>query len=201
MVLEPEQIHHLERVLRLRSGELVSFTDGEGTIGSGPWIRGSVHRAGGTQIEALGELELAVAPPHDRDRLRWLVEKAAELEVTRIRWLQTRYGNARPNLLARSQEWAVAALEQSRGAWLTAVDSTLVNLSDLDRELPTVVADRAGDPPNQPLPLRVMVGPEGGWDPGEIPPDTPLVSLGRSVLRTETAAVVAVAAYRGQERV
>lgn len=200
VILGPQQIHHLERVLRLRSGELVSYTDGEGTVGAGPWERGSIRRQGEKPIEPRGELELAVAPPHDRDRLRWLVEKAAELEVTRIRWLQTRYGNARPNLLARSQEWATAALEQSRGAWLTAVDSTWVTPADLSGELPTVAADPAGDPLTQPLPLRVLIGPEGGWEPDEIPAGVPLVNLGRNILRTETAALVAAARYRGRKQ-
>ena len=109
-------------------------------------------------------------PPHDRDRLRWLVEKAAELEVTRIRWLRTRYGNARPNLLTRSQEWAAAALEQSRGAWLTAVDSTWVTPVELNSDLPTVAADPSGNGLNQVLPLRVMIGPEGGWERERSPP-------------------------------
>ena len=200
VVLEPPQIHHLERVLRLRSGEVVSYTDGEGTVGAGPWEKGSIRREGEEQVEPLGELELAVAPPHDRDRLRWLVEKAAELEVTRIRWLRTRYGNARPNLLTRSQEWAAAALEQSRGAWLTAVDSTWVTPVELNSDLPTVAADPSGNGLNQVLPLRVMIGPEGGWEPGEIPSEIPRINLGRNILRTETAAVVAIVVCRGKNR-
>ncbi len=200
IVLEPPQIHHLERVLRLRSGEVVSYTDGEGTVGAGPWEKGSIRRQGEEQVEPLGELELAVAPPHDRDRLRWLVEKAAELEVTHIRWLQTRYGNARPNLLARSQEWAVAALEQSRGAWLTSVASTLVSPADLQGRLPTVAADPAGGSLTHSLPLRVLIGPEGGWEPDEIPTGVPLVNLGRNILRTETAALVVAARYRSKKQ-
>mgnify|MGYP002076409617 CR=1 FL=1 len=45
--------------------------------------------------------------------------------------------------------------------------------------------------------LTVAVGPEGGWAPGEVPDGLPTVGLGRTVLRVETAAVVAaVLAHR-----
>lgn len=198
IALEAKQVHHLAKVLRHELGEFVSYTDGEGTRGAGVLGEASFSRGEESAVTQLPILELAVAPPHDRDRLRWLVEKAAELEVTRIRWLETRFGNARPQLLARAQEWAVSALEQSRGAWLTTVDSTLVPIAELGDGLTTVMADPTGEAPRQRPPLRVMVGPEGGWDATEIAGNSVLVSLGRSILRTETAAVVAAVLYRTQ---
>jgi 16S rRNA (uracil1498-N3)-methyltransferase len=180
----------------LEDGVRLSYTDGQGTLGAGHLTEDVLVRGQEEPLEPLAELELAVAPPHERDRVRWLVEKAAELEVTRIRWLRTDRGNARPKVLVRAREWAVAALEQSRGAYLTEVDTTLTEISDLDKRLETVLADPSGARPSQSLPLRVMIGPEGGWAPGEIAVGYPVVSLGRSVLRTETAAVVAAALFR-----
>jgi 16S rRNA (uracil1498-N3)-methyltransferase len=134
---------------------------------------------------------MAVAPPHERDRIRFLVEKAAELEVRRIRWLRAQFGNARPAQVARSLEWSVAALEQSRGAWLMAIDSEWVKPDELNSERTIVVADPLGGPPTWPPPLTVVVGPEGGWAPGELPAGWPRLSLGRGVLRTETAVLAA----------
>ncbi|MGI8516815.1 MAG: RsmE family RNA methyltransferase [Acidimicrobiia bacterium] len=194
--LAGQQIHHLVRVLRLAKGESVSYTDGHGTRGCGSLGEGSIARQGESTTEPLPEVELAVAPPHERDRVRWLVEKAAELEVTRVRWLKTHYGNARPNAMERAQEWAVSALEQSRGAWLTRVEPGWGTLAELDDRLPTVMADPTGVPPREVPPLRVLIGPEGGWDRMEAASGWPLVNLGRNIFRTETAAVVAAALYR-----
>jgi 16S rRNA U1498 N3-methylase RsmE len=39
----------------------------------------------------------------------------------------------------------------------------------------------------------VVIGPEGGWASGEVPDDVALWGLGDTVLRVETAALVAAA--------
>ena len=137
----------------------------------------------------------------ERDRLRWLVEKAGELEVNRLRWLKTRFGNGRAHLLPKTQEWAVPALEQSRGAWLTRVDADWVEPGELNDGLLTVVADRGGGSFQPVQPLRVMVGPEGGWAPGEVDAFPTVVGLGRNVLRTETAAIVAAGIFRAADEI
>ncbi|HJU50778.1 MAG TPA: RsmE family RNA methyltransferase [Acidimicrobiia bacterium] len=192
--LSAVQVNHLFKALRLGRGSEVSYTDGRGVIGSGELTATQVMRGEESKVTPPIDLEVAVAPPHERDRIRFLVEKAAELEVRRIRWLRTRFGNARPNQFARAGDWAVAALEQSRGAWLTAVDRDWVGTADLEPERATVVADPGGDRFIPPPPLRVIVGPEGGWAENELPTEWPRLSLGRTVLRTETAVVAAVLA-------
>lgn len=192
--LSPAQVNHLFKALRLQSGSEVSYTDGRGLIGSGELTSTQVIRGEETVVSPPIDLEVAVAPPHERDRIRFLVEKAAELEVRRITWLRSRFGNARPNQVGRAEDWAVAALEQSRGGWLTAVDPAFVGTADLEPERATVVADQSGDRFIPPPPLRVVVGPEGGWAENELPAHWPRLSLGRTVLRTETAVVAAVLA-------
>jgi 16S rRNA (uracil1498-N3)-methyltransferase len=192
--LSASQLSHLFKVLRLQPGSEISYTDGRGLIGSGELTSTQVIRGEETAVSPPIDLEVAVAPPHERDRIRFLVEKAAELEVRRIRWLRSRFGNARPNQIARAEDWAVGALEQSRGGWLTAVDRAFVGTDDLEGERATVVADPSGDRFLPPPPLRVVVGPEGGWAEKELPTEWPRLSLGRRVLRTETAVVVAVLA-------
>ncbi|CAN5309843.1 hypothetical protein BH18ACT5_BH18ACT5_18050 [soil metagenome] len=179
-------------------GEPISYTDGEGTLGTGSLRAESVLRGDESKLAPAPVLELAVAPPHERDRLRWLVEKAGELEVHRLRWLKTRFGHGRAHLLPKAQEWAVPALEQSRGAWLTRVDGDLVEPGELNDGLLTVVADRGGGSFPSLQPLRVMVGPEGGWAPGEVDSFPTVVGLGRNVLRTETAAIVAAGLFRAR---
>jgi 16S rRNA U1498 N3-methylase RsmE len=47
-----------------------------------------------------------------------------------------------------------------------------------------------GGPPSLERPV-VLVGPEGGWDESELASGLPLVTLGPTVLRAETAAMAA----------
>ena len=67
---------------------------------------------------------------------------------------------------------------------------TLVALAEIDR--PFVVCDRGGEREAPPA-RTVVIGPEGGWASGEIPEDAIRWDLGDTVLRVETAALVAAA--------
>lgn len=192
--LSRAQITHLFKALRLKAGSEVSYTDGQGLIGTGELTPAQVVRGTEKSLSPPIDLEVAVAPPHERDRVRFLVEKAAELEVRRIRWLRSRFGNARPNQVGRAGDWAIAALEQSRGGWLTVVEADWINAADLEGGRATVLADKEGDRFIPAPPLRVIVGPEGGWAKDEVPSEWPRLSLGRTVLRTETAVVAAILA-------
>ena len=51
-------------------------------------------------------------------------------------------------------------------------------------------ATLGGPPPSLRWPT-LLIGPEGGWAPEELPSGLPVVGLGPHVLRTETAAIVA----------
>ncbi len=55
---------------------------------------------------------------------------------------------------------------------------------------PPVLAHPGGGPPSLAHPV-VAVGPEGGWDDDELAGSAGTVGLGPTVLRAETAAVVA----------
>ncbi|CAN5886139.1 hypothetical protein BH23ACT5_BH23ACT5_22580 [soil metagenome] len=187
MTLADGQRRHLERVLRLGEGSPVSYTDGRGVEGTGHLLNGAVMRGPEVTGAAPARVTLAVAPPAERSRARFIVEKLAELGVARLVWVHTRRTEGRPPPPARSEAWAEAALEQSRGSWLMEVASGRVEA--LDR--PLVVADRSGTPSWPGGCACVLVGPEGGFDEAELPEDAVRVSFAPTVLRVETAAVVA----------
>lgn len=194
--LDDAQRHHLERVLRRRPGDVVSYTDGAGTIGTGLVVDGGVARGEEHTRPAPPRLDLVVAPPHARDRTRFLVEKVAELGATSLRWLRTARTEGRPPAESKARAWADAALAQSRGAWRLEIGSTSWDeLADVPG--PLLVADPTGGPlgPDR-LPATILIGPEGGWAPEEVPNRGDVVTLGGRILRTETAAVVAVALCR-----
>lgn len=191
--VSPEQQRHLATVLRRDTGSPVSYTDGRGTTGLGTWAGSAIERGDETSNpEPAALLTLAVAPPDSKERVRWLIEKATELGVFRIRWLRTRYGQGRVPRADKAHAWMQSALEQSRRSRLTVVDSEWSDLADLEG---FVAADRCGGAFRPERSLTVAIGPEGGWATSELPPATPVVSLGDSVLRTETAAIGVAAVF------
>jgi 16S rRNA (uracil1498-N3)-methyltransferase len=183
-----EQIDHLGRVLRLDDGSEVTYTDGAGTFGQGIWSGGAISRSDEEQRERPSNLIVATAPPSSRDRVRFLVEKLAELGVEQLLWLTTRHGARRVPPLKKQQSWAVSALEQSRGSWLMGVSDSLVAWDSLER--PLAVCMPGGSVTSTDF-RTVAVGPEGGFGDGEAPADATAVGLGPTILRVETAAVVA----------
>ncbi|HLF42702.1 MAG TPA: 16S rRNA (uracil(1498)-N(3))-methyltransferase [Acidimicrobiia bacterium] len=187
-----DQIHHLERVLKVAPGEAVSYTDGRGTVGTGFYENSRISRDHEGTVPRPSPLTLAVAPPASRDRSRFLVEKLSEMGIARLLWLSTRRGEGRIPHIVKTMSWAVSALEQSRGGWLMEIGTELVGWDDLDR--PLVVAMPGGG--NEVFEVRtVAVGPEGGLDPAEIPADAASIDLGTTILRVETAAVVAASRF------
>ena len=188
-----EQVDHLGRVLRLDDRSEVTYTDGAGTFGQGIWSGGAISRSGEERRERPSSLLVATAPPSSRDRVRFLVEKLAELGVERLLWLTTRHGVRRVPPLKKQRSWAVSALEQSRGSWLMGVSDTFVDWDALERPLAVCVLGGSGAGT---VFRTVAVGPEGGFGDDEVPVDATAVTLGPTILRVETAAVVAAARFR-----
>jgi len=184
------QAAHLERVLRLREGDPVTYTDGLGTLGEGRYQPGLVVRGSESILERPTDLVVVVAPPSNRDRSRFMIEKLSELGVAEVLFLETRHGQGRPPRGDRIRAWAVAGLEQSAGVWLMRTSTELITLSDLDGPVAVCVQGGSKEPPHA---RTVVIGPEGGWAPGEVPGAAMLFDLGDTILRVETAAVVAAA--------
>ena len=188
--LSPDAVHHLRVVLRMSDRERCSYTDGHGGGGSGVLEGSRIVRGDEETFPRPAQVTLAVAPPASKERLRWIVEKAAEIGVARIVWIDTVHGQGRPPRLDKAAQWAEMALEQSRGHHLTVVESALTPIGRLEGAL--VAADQSGGTVEHlSAPVTVMVGPEGGWAPDELDQSIPRITLGERVLRTETAAILA----------
>lgn len=150
------------------------------------------------------ELVLAAALVK-HDKMDWVVEKTTELGVSRIVPVTTRFTVARGAHLERWRRIAVAAAKQC--------GRTRIPVVDAPRPLADVVAQPwpglrllawedehavrlAGLPDATPA-VTLLIGPEGGFDDAEVAragdAGFVTVTLGRRVLRAETAAVVATA--------
>jgi 16S rRNA (uracil1498-N3)-methyltransferase len=184
------QWKHLTKVLRLNRGDRVSYTDGLGHVGNGVLGDRAVARDDEQDVPRSSELVVASAPPSNKDRQRFLVEKLAELGVARLQWLKTTRGKDRVASGAKVFSWVLSAVEQSRGAWLMETHSDLVGWSDLARP---VVICHSGGQTGAPQARTVVIGPEGGFSVEEMPSDAVRWDLGPTILRVESAAIVAAA--------
>lgn len=190
--LDADQMRHLTRVLRLDEAAAVSYTDGEGALGSGTLRDDRIERGAETTVARPSAVRLAVAPIKSADRMRSTVEKLQELGVAELIWLDTRHGQASPPHARKVAAWVTGALEQSRGAWRMSVSGP-TTISALDRP---VLADQAGSDLAATATgdvTTLCVGPEGGWHAEELDL-APSVRLAAPILRTDTAAVVAAVA-------
>lgn len=189
-------IHHVGRVLRVRDGEVVTVTDGRGgwrpcvLAGARLTPDGEVHRT----PPVADPVTIAVAVPKG-DRADWLVQKCTEVGVDRIVLLQADH-----SVVRRSGERAARHLERLQRLVVEAsMQSRRVRLPELVGPLPArqVLTDIAiAEPGGRPLRSSdrlLAIGPEGGWSASEVSIATGSVSLGSTVLRVETAAVVAAA--------
>lgn len=192
--IDEGKLQHLHRVLRLSEGADLDYTDGRGQLGRGTLERGHVVRGDESPTLPPPDVSVYLAPPKSRDRQRFAVEKLAELGVRSVGWLRTVHTEGRPVKPQKAAAWAVSALEQSRGTWLTEVEGQR-SVADVAAGGGTVVAaDRDGIyGPIIGYPVILLVGPEAGWAPEEIAADMPKVALARTILRVETAAVIGAA--------
>jgi len=197
--------HHLSRVLRLRDGESVTASDGRGGWRSCVWADGTLRASGDVVTVAAPAQRIGVAfVPVKGDRNEWSVQKLTEIGVDDIILLApTRHSVVRwsdaDKQLRKLRVVAREAAMQSRRVWLPAV-SGLVSLVDALAMPGAAVADPAATStalsaspaaPNRASPALIVVGPEGGFDDDEIPANVPRVSLGDTILRAETATLVA----------
>ena len=208
MWVEGSRFHHLFRVRRLRRGEAVRLTDGEGRA---RWAEVSVveserarlvlGRAAPTNEAPIG-VHLAVATPR-ATRVSWLVEKGTELGVGSFRFFSCERAPRRMHSagVERLRRVASAALEQSGRSLLPVIEAGL-DFAALEKHLKScersVLLDPASPTPFVGVAVAsswLVVGPEGGFTPAESARlhavTTVSARLGPSILRIETAALAA----------
>jgi len=212
--LPPEQVRHA-RVLRVGPGARVELFDGEG----GAWDA-VVERAGRQELTlrvAERRADPGVESPLAITVLQGLARGARMEQVIRhgtelgvVRFVPVRCGRS-TRQGGNVERWRAIAREGARQCGRARVPkvSEIVGLADLLRAPPGGTLIRLAGPGAAPLPdvlatsgdaMALLVGPEGGLDDAEaraadeagfVP-----ASLGPRVLRTETAALAAVAAIQ-----
>lgn len=218
--LDPEESAHCVKVLRHRSGDEVTVVDGDGTMFRCRLTDDSPKSAAAKVLETFPgwgghpySLTMAVCPTKNNDRFEWFVEKAVEFGVDEIAPVIGERSERKVFKPERSRKIALSAMKQSLKARLPLVAEP-VSVKDfilsgrkglklicycfeggrkrISIKEALASLDLHGCPE-----VTVLIGPEGDFSPEEaelalehgfLP-----VHLGESRLRTETAAVAAVA--------
>jgi 16S rRNA (uracil1498-N3)-methyltransferase len=197
-VLSEDDFHHLDRVMRLRRGELVTCSNGRGGWINSTWDDG-LHRVGEVYECAprVRVLSVAIAPVKG-DRTEWVIEKLVELGIDRIvvlsptdhsvvKWSQEKT----TQVLERYRRIAKSAAMQSRQLFLPEISGPtgLEEIAHNNGGGVVGFAEPGGSSPIGEVSVLV-VGPEGGFSAAEIERAPATVDLGGSILRAETAAIV-----------
>jgi 16S rRNA (uracil1498-N3)-methyltransferase len=200
LVIDDDDHRHLARVLRLRDGQPMTLGDGVGR-----WCpvvfrsEGNPEQSGEVIVVPKPEPSLAVGFSLIKgDRPELVIQKLTELGVDRILPLMAErsvvhWNDAKAvHQVERFRRVARSAAMQSRRVWLPVVDelapvARIAGDESLGDEL--AVAEPGGALLDSSVRL-VLVGPEGGWTTEELA-DRRTIGLGPTVLRSETAAIVA----------
>ena len=209
--LPEDEATHALRVLRLQTGDEVTLTDGKGSF-----YRAEISAASGKRclvniLESQqqpplwqGHLHIAMAPTKNMDRTEWFAEKATEIGFDELTFLNCRFSERRVIKTERIRKILISAIKQSLKARLPLLNEMtdfhtfirqpfngqkfIAHCYEGEKPLLKDVLKRGQD-------ALVLIGPEGDFSEEEVKAAVEQgfqpISLGRSRLRTETAALVA----------
>lgn len=207
LALSDSQTHYLKNVLRLNIGDRLRVFNGT----QGEWI-GAIYSLGKRNITLKLHENIKAQPscvrrihllfaPIKKNRLDFLIEKSVELGVTDFHPILSARTENRNINSERLTFQAIEASEQSEKLYIPIFH----NICSLEKKLEAFVCpvlfacvERRN---KEMLSLRgfegdvgFLIGPEGGFNPDELDamnkyPYIRMVSLGESILRSETAAL------------
>ena len=209
--LPEEEAGHCIRVLRLTEGDEILLTDGKGFF-----FKAAISRAHPKHCEvnileqweqpALWNfnLHIAVAPTKNMDRNEWLAEKATEIGFDELTFLNCRFSERKVIKTERIEKILVSAIKQSLKARLPRLNEMTDFNSFIEKDFSGqkfIAHCYEGEKPLLKDVLKkgedtlVLIGPEGDFSEEEVKKAIEKgfipISLGKSRLRTETAALVA----------
>jgi 16S rRNA (uracil1498-N3)-methyltransferase len=208
-----DELHHL-RTWRLGVGDPLLLFDPSGQEHAGVLAKitarsATVRIESSRQVDRESPLEIVLAPALLKGRkLDLVVEKSTELGVTRIAPFSSAHTIGERGHHERWERIALAAAKQSGRTKVPEIIRTQPLDALLRAPWPGLKllawenehAQRLGDLGATATALVVVVGPEGGFAPGEVDMARAAafhcVTLGARVLRAETASIAAVAALQ-----
>ena len=214
-ILNEDESHHFAKVLRGNEGDKISVTDGKGNLAEVEITSISKKVVEGKILNLREEFEkknyylhVAIAPTKTMERLEFFLEKATEIGIDEITFLQTFHSERKNIKLERIEKIVQSATKQSLKAYLPKIND-LTKFNDFIKTdfegFTKCIAHCEGDIERTPLrnvlsekPQKIvlLIGPEGDFSRDEIflaeQNNFVGISLGHQRFRTETAALQAV---------
>ncbi|MFL2803276.1 MAG: 16S rRNA (uracil(1498)-N(3))-methyltransferase [Paracoccaceae bacterium] len=216
--LTKDQIHYLIDVKRLKTGDQINLIDGRSGEFKCEIIQLSKKTA---KLKINSLLNLANVPsdltllfsPLKRSRTDFIIEKCVELGIKTIIPIISDFTDIHNFNKKRNKRIMVSSAQQCGSTWMP----NLLDLNKLENVLKDWDSDRIlffcdeklkGDPilkvfqSLDPSPAAILVGPEGGFSKKETEfidnfSFVKKVSLGKQILRAETAVVASVSIWQG----
>jgi 16S rRNA (uracil1498-N3)-methyltransferase len=214
--LPPEEAMHALRVLRMKIGDEMVLMDGQGnyyraevTLAHTKHCLYEIKEQMPQQRQWQGHIHLAIAPTKMMERIEWMTEKAVEVGVDEISFLNCKFSERRLVKISRLEKIMISAVKQSHKAWVTQLNEivTFDAFIKQPREGHKYIAHCYEEVPRTYLfdelqktsasdDATVLIGPEGDFSIDEVRQAIAAgyisVHLGKSRLRTETAGLSAV---------
>ena len=207
---DKEESKHIIKVMRKQGGDKLFVTNGLGYLFETEIVLGSENKCTVSITSVIKadqpryHLHLAVAPTKMNDRYEWFLEKAAEIGVSEITPIFCDRSERRHINGDRFEKILQSAMKQSLHYYLPKLNPAvtfkefiksdpsgqklIAHCEETDRRSLKDILQPATN-------VTILIGPEGDFSEKEITSATENkyipVSLGKTRLRTETAAVVA----------
>lgn len=207
---------HAAKTLRCKVGDKIEVIDGQGKLYEAEIFYIGRNEIQLKDIKILQEeanpqtLSIAIAPTKNPSRLEWFIEKVTELGVKNIYPIQTKRTEKTSIKEERLNNIIISAVKQSKQLYLPtlfplqSIEEVIQQTQSIEQKFIAHCSDNQQDllqniyQKNKEL--IIFIGPEGDFTPEEISLCKQNgfceISLGNSILRTETAGVYATAIIR-----
>ena len=221
-IITGSEQHHLRNVLRMTSGETIRIIDGQGNMYTAEVLNTDTNPVSSAARILTHEFHPQVPPSltlfqglPKNDKMTLILQKTTELGITQIVPMDSAHALQKPsqNRYERWHRVVISATKQCKRAWLPELcepqtfeaslaqpekfSHRLILDPKTEQESPTQHIKTVLRETPQATAIAFFVGPEGGFSSQEVATAVENgcmpVTLGTNILRTETAAIVAVA--------
>lgn len=219
ITISGQDVNHIKKVLRKKIGDMITVSDGENkeytckieTI-TDEYIEAVILEQKQIQLENATKIDLIQALPKS-DKMEYIIQKTTELGINKIIPVITQRvvvkldDNSKIKKVQRWQKIAEEASKQCKRDNIPQIDSIIhiSNLVEKLKEYDIVLLAYENEKQERikdiieeikkSNKIAIMIGPEGGFEENEIKylleyQNTKIISLGKRILRTETAGIV-----------
>ena len=212
VIFPKDESKHIVKVLRKTAGDVLDLTNGSGYFFKAEINHSSPSRCSAKILKSDYQeplpynLHIAVAPTKLNDRYEWFLEKSTEIGITEITPLICAHSERKVIKKERYDRIIQSAMKQSLKAYLPQLNEA-ISFEDFIEQSKKSTSEKyiAHCEETQRFSLKhelqskknicILIGPEGDFSTSEInlaiANNFKPVILGKSRLRTETAAIIA----------